>query len=592
MNPYWQKLIDEIITLGYLKTPGIIGAFAAIDRKDFVRPEYEAEAYGDYALPIGEGQTISQPLTVAFMLELLRPQPGEKILDVGHGSGWQTALIAELVGKKGRVVAVERIPELCEFGRTNIEKYGFIQKGIVKTICGDAALGIPAEAPFDKIIAAASASKELPEAWRKELKAGGIIVAPVGNSVWRFTKKTEGQWQEEEFPGFAFVPLISDERASPTENAGGPLVTAPAPKGKSGEKEVPFQKTLGQKDTASLWLPLVLLAASMLMSFALYELFAPLKFASQKVEIKIAEGTGARAIAGELKEKRLVRSKWLFLAWAFTTGHIYGLKAGDYIFENSASLPGLVKRLAAGEELPNELVITIPEGWNLDDIGGYFESQKVILKKDFSDVAGRPHVFSKETEVRQRLKTRFPFLKELPPGLSFEGYLFPDTYRVFKNASAEEIVAKMLDNFQKKLTPALISEIKRQKKNLFQIVTMASLIEKEVPHEDDRPVISGILWKRLQLGIGLQVDATISYLTGKKSTRITAEELAIDSPYNTYKYRGLPLGPIANPGLSAIRAAIFPKSSPYLYYLSTSEGKTIFSKTLEEHNAAKTKYLR
>ena len=575
MNPRWQKLIDGIISMGYLKTPRIIEAFKTINRKDFILPEYESEAYGDYPLPIGREQTISQPLTVAFMLELLQPAPGEKILDVGHGSGWQTALVAQLIKTSGKVVAIERVPELCEFGAANIAKYNFIKKGTVRTICGDATPGIPDEAPFDKIIAAAAASKKLPKAWREELKVGGIIVAPINGSIWRFTKKSDNEWQEEEFPGFAFVPLIAERTEVEHE-----------------KKPKPQQAPLNEKNNKVLYLPLFLLIADIAISYVLYAAFAPLKLNPPKIKITIADGTEARLIAGKLKEKGLIRSKWLFLGWASVTGKMRDLKAGDYVFENSADIQNVIKRLYSGEELPNERIIIIPEGWNLNNIGEYLESQKIETTKNFWDVTGLPHAFSKETETQKRLKERFLFLNELPPRLSFEGYLFPDTYRIFKNAPAEEMAAKMLDNFQKRITPDLISEIKRQNKTLFQIITMASLVEKEVPHDEDRAVISGILWKRFGLGMGLQVDATVSYLTGKKTTRITTEELTIDSPYNTYKYRGLPIGPISNPGLSAIRAAIFPKSSPYLYYLSTPEGKTIFSKTLEEHNAAKTKYLR
>src|SRR3989338_8868612 len=150
-----NDLIKELIDFGYLKTPRIVEAFRAIDRVDFVRDEYKDEAYENYPLPIGGGQTISQPLTVAFMLELLNPQPGEKILDVGYGSGWQTALLAQIVseyrGQKtknesgGVVIAIERIPGLCKFGAQNIAKYHFIKTGAVKTLCGDATKIAPTE---------------------------------------------------------------------------------------------------------------------------------------------------------------------------------------------------------------------------------------------------------------------------------------------------------------------------------------------------------------------------------------------------------------------------------------------------------------
>ena len=135
-------------------------------------------------------------------------------------------------------------------------------------------------------------------------------------------------------------------------------------------------------------------------------------------------------------------------------------------------------------------------------------------------------------------------------------------------------------------------ETLRQHRTIHQIVTMASLIEKEAVLNTDREIVSGILWKRLNLGIPLQVDATLIFLTGRKNAKVLYADTAIDSPYNTYKYKGLPKGPIANPGLSAIHAALYPKASPYLYYLSAPDGHIIFSRTLKEHNIAKAKYLK
>ncbi|PIQ74764.1 MAG: protein-L-isoaspartate O-methyltransferase [Candidatus Portnoybacteria bacterium CG11_big_fil_rev_8_21_14_0_20_44_10] len=235
-----NSLVDHLISSGYLKTPEIIGAFKKIDRVDFVPDNLKSEAYEDAPLPIGHGQTISQPATVAFMLELLEPRAGDKILDIGFGSGWTTALMAEIVSspvilseaerseaerrissvrsfglrpqddnkEKGRVYAIERIPELCELGRGNMEKYEFIKKGIVECFSADGTKGLPDKAPFDKILAGASA-KELPGAWKEQLKIGGRIVAPIEWSVWFFIKKSETEFEEMEHPGFAFVPLIS-----------------------------------------------------------------------------------------------------------------------------------------------------------------------------------------------------------------------------------------------------------------------------------------------------------------------------------------------------------------------------------------------
>ena len=184
-------LIDSLIKDGWLKTPAIIEAFRKIKRVDFLPKDLEDLAELNEALPIDCGQTISQPLTVAFMLEQLQPQLGDKILDVGAGSGWTTALLAEIVGEKGKVVAIEVVPELAEFGRANVAKYNFIEKGTVEVICADGSKGYEREAPFDKIMVSASVQKRVPKAWKEQLKIEGRIVTPMGSSIWLLVKKSE-----------------------------------------------------------------------------------------------------------------------------------------------------------------------------------------------------------------------------------------------------------------------------------------------------------------------------------------------------------------------------------------------------------------
>ena len=213
-----MSLIDSLIAEGWLKTSHIIEAFLKIKREDFLPEDIKNLAELNEALPIGSGQTISQPLVVAFMLEQLQPQQGDKILDIGSGSGWTTALLAEIISPKGKVIAIEIVPELKEFGEQNVAKYNFIEKGIVEFICADGSKGYEKEAPFDKVLASASAEK-IPQTWKDQLKVGGRIVTPIGSSIWLFQKKApsvakamegkENEWEEKEYPGFAFVPLIT-----------------------------------------------------------------------------------------------------------------------------------------------------------------------------------------------------------------------------------------------------------------------------------------------------------------------------------------------------------------------------------------------
>lgn len=201
-----SRLVHKLIREGYLKTERIIEAFKKINRADFLPRELEQVAEADIALPIGYGQTISQPSTVAFMLELLQPQEGDKILDIGLGSGWQTAILAELVGSQGRIFAIERIKELKEVGERNIGKYHFKN---VNFLVGDGYRGLEKQAPFDKIIAAAE-SLELPKAWKTQLRIGGKMVAPVKKNLTVIEKITDKKFRNKEYPGFLFVPLITD----------------------------------------------------------------------------------------------------------------------------------------------------------------------------------------------------------------------------------------------------------------------------------------------------------------------------------------------------------------------------------------------
>lgn len=199
-----HTLVDSMIFSGMLKSPQVIDAFRAVDRKYFVPVSFAEYTYIDAPLPIGNDQTISQPSTVAFMLELLAPQKGNKVLDIGSGSGWTTALLCHIVGEKGSVTGLERVGGLVEQGRENLSRFCFdahcrIEKAGKK-------LGMPGE-QFDRILVSASAD-EIPEELFLQLKIDGTLVIPVRKSIYRFKKTTESQIEKEAFYGFVFVPLI------------------------------------------------------------------------------------------------------------------------------------------------------------------------------------------------------------------------------------------------------------------------------------------------------------------------------------------------------------------------------------------------
>ena len=207
------ELVQQLIDQGYLKTKEIIQAFKKIKRKDFVLLEMQSNSGKNVPLSIGHGQTISQPLTVAFMLELLDIKKGQKILDIGSGSGWTTALLAEIVGEKGKVFAIERIQELKDFGEKNVSKYNFIRSNRATFITGDGIKGLPDQAPFDRIHVAAATNK-IPTNLLEQLSIGGKLIIPQGinfQDIVLIEKIGKNKYHQEKFPGFNFVPLVGSD---------------------------------------------------------------------------------------------------------------------------------------------------------------------------------------------------------------------------------------------------------------------------------------------------------------------------------------------------------------------------------------------
>jgi len=275
-------------------------------------------------------------------------------------------------------------------------------------------------------------------------------------------------------------------------------------------------------------------------------LSAPKNFPSGET-IAIEKGKGLAEISGKLKKEGFIRSKYAFALYARALGKSKKIKYGKYLFNEPVSVFSLISRLTKGEFGFKPIKVTVTEGLTIKDISELFGDFENFDKEEFLGKTGK-----------------------------LEGYLFPDTYLFLPFAEMEQIIGTMTDNFKNKA-----GDVGKE------IVIMASLIEKEVPNSDDRKIVSGILWKRLKLGMALQV---FPYITGNR--KILSDDLKIDSLYNTYLNKDLPPGPISNPGLDAIEAAKNPKETLYLYYLSGNDGKTHFAKTFAEHLKNKEKYLR
>ncbi len=202
-----NNLIKQLKEEGLLEKKEVYEAFVKIDRGDFVLKEHKKEAGRNIPLSIGYGQTISQPQVVAFMISLLQPEEENKVLDIGFGSGWTTALLAEIV-KPGKVYGIERVPEVYEFGKKNIQKYNFLKTGSVEVFLGDGREGKEDKAPFDRILISASdKDANLPLKLREQLKVNGRLVMPIRDSIYLFIK-TEDDFEMREYGGFSFVPLV------------------------------------------------------------------------------------------------------------------------------------------------------------------------------------------------------------------------------------------------------------------------------------------------------------------------------------------------------------------------------------------------
>lgn len=314
----------------------------------------------------------------------------------------------------------------------------------------------------------------------------------------------------------------------------------------------------------------------------------------QSRDFGISAGQSVNQISSHLKEQGIIKSMFIFEAYIWLKKLGSKMQIGEYEIAPRTPISKLARDFTASPE-QRERKITIPEGWTVRDIGFYFENLGIAQAEELQELVGFQAADYRKNREFPELKdfsAEFNFLADKSKYLGLEGYLFPDTYRLRANAKIEDIVKKMLDNFGKKFTPELRAEVSRQKKTIFDIVRMASLLEAEVRGKTDKEIVADIFWRRLALGMPLQADSTINYFTFKKNARSESKDLKKDSPWNTYKYRGLPLGPIGNPGLESILAAIYPKSNQYLYFLTDKDGNVHYAKTFDEHNKNRRRYLR
>ncbi len=295
---------------------------------------------------------------------------------------------------------------------------------------------------------------------------------------------------------------------------------------------------------------------------------------SDMVRVDIPSGASVVRIAELLAEHHRIPSAWMFRLYVRAVDAAKDLKAGTYEIPPRLTVPEVVALLQAGETVSRDIRVTIPEGWTIAQIADRLTTLG-FDGDEFTKVAQTP-----PSEWRAAI----PVLRSLPNDASLEGYLFPETYQFVPEASAQDIAHTMVRQMDRVFIPAWYDAARARGMSVHQIVTLASIVEREVHKEEERPIVAGIFYNRLRDGIALGSDATLDYIFGESKVKHTLEETRVDSPYNTYKYPGLPPGPIGNPGQSALRATLFPKETKYFYFLNNAETQeTVFSETFQEH---------
>lgn len=285
--------------------------------------------------------------------------------------------------------------------------------------------------------------------------------------------------------------------------------------------------------------------------------------------IEVPAGTGSRSIGDRLVAAGVVRDALSFRVGLYLSGQGRRLQAGEYRFDRAMTPMQVIDKLARGDVYV--VTITFPEGLTVAEMATIFETQKLGPAAEFVEAAGDP----------SPIKTLDPEARDL------EGYLFPETYPLPRNTPASRLIRQMTARFERVMTQDLRRAAEAKGLTVRQAVTLASIVEKEASRQEERPLVAAVYANRLRIGMPLQADPTVIFglqRAGRYTGNLRREDLEFDSPYNTYRYPGLPPGPIASPGRAAIEAALNPAAVDYLYFVSRNDGSHEFARTLDEHN--------
>jgi UPF0755 protein len=322
---------------------------------------------------------------------------------------------------------------------------------------------------------------------------------------------------------------------------------------------------------------------------AFLALFVPAAWLSQpsasapKLSFSVSANATAAQVAHALVDKGAETNTIGYRIYALVDPTANRAREGTYSIQPGMSYRTLARLFALGPAR-DEVELKVIEGWSIHDIADMLQKSG-ITSNDVFAVTGDVKT---ARAFDPSLRSEYPFLASLSPSSTLEGYLFPDTYRVWKDQLPQSLIKKQLDAFGQRATE-IAEDAKAQGRTLNEVVTLASILEKEVTTSEDRKIVAGIFMNRLRDGMALQSDATVNYVTGAGRTRPTAQDLATASPYNTYRNKGFPPGPISNPGDDALDAALHPAATEYRFFLTDADGKVYYAKTLEEHIRNKVK---
>ncbi len=303
-------------------------------------------------------------------------------------------------------------------------------------------------------------------------------------------------------------------------------------------------------------------------------------YQGESVEITVERGMSTAAVAAELERRDLIPEALVMRLYTRFRQDAAAIQSGRYRVEVGMRPVDILDAMVEGRVIDDSVAVTIPEGFRLDQIAYRLERNDIVERDAFAEAAVMLDVY----------RDIDPVFDELEDDASLEGFLFPETYRLFPESDPEAVVRRMLATFARRLDRELRAAVERSERSLREVVILASIVEAEAPTED-MPTVAGVFSNRLERGMRLESDATVNYVLGTSVLQPTFAQVAVDDHYNTYRYPGLPPGPIGNPGLTALRAAADPQETPYYFFLNKPTGETVFSRTFAEHLDNKARYL-